>query len=382
MKKRFWCKSGGGWMSGRILLKKGEEHQMLSSSSYENEPKGLQNLLAKYPEIIPGDQINPEAPPSFVLLGREIYVGPGSGSIDLLFVDQNGVLTFVETKLSQKELKDHKGRRAAIGQVLEYSANALGLWEKGEIRERATEFWKRKGKDIDEILQTEFELKDVESFWSEVERNFEQGRIRLIIAADQLYPEMRRVIEFLNSKMEDVEVLGLEISYYEDGEISAFVPRLIGQTQAIVDRKQGGKRQIWNYSTLEEAYEGLMNAGDKIDKLLGKRMLKVLEWAREKGLLIEAKTEYPVLRVRGKSRHIVAFEVKGDGKGNIWVYFEPESRYRDGAEGRDKLIQDLINLGLLQDKPDKSSKVIAKLDQLDEEKLRELLSVFEKYCGD
>lgn len=363
-------------MSSKILIKKGDELQMLSLSSYENEPKGLQDLLAKYPEIIPGDQINPEAPLSFALLGREMDTG--SGRIDLLFVDNNGVLTFVETKLC----RNRGARREVIGQLLEYPANALELWEKGEVREKAVEFWAKKGKELNEMLQVKLGVEDIESFWDEVGQNFKQGKVRLIIAADKLRPEVRRVVEFLNSKMEDVEVLGLEISYYEDGEISAFVPRLIGQTQAIVDRKQHGKRQSWNYSTLKEAYEGLMNAGDKTDKLLGKRMLEVLEWAWEKGLLIEARTRYPVLRVRGKSGHIVAFEVGGIGKGNIWVYFEPESRYKDGAEGRDKLIQDLINLGLLQDKPDKSSKVIAKLDQLGEEKLRELLSVFEKYCGD
>ena len=59
----------------------------------------LQTLLQKYPEIIPGKQIDPgsDDPPRFVLLRREMPLG--GWSLDHLYVDQRAILTLVETKL-------------------------------------------------------------------------------------------------------------------------------------------------------------------------------------------------------------------------------------------------------------------------------------------
>jgi hypothetical protein len=61
----------------------------------------LQTFLEKYPQIIPGKQIDPstEDPPRFILLRREMPIG--GWSLDHLYVDQRGILTLVETKLFQ-----------------------------------------------------------------------------------------------------------------------------------------------------------------------------------------------------------------------------------------------------------------------------------------
>lgn len=74
----------------------------------------LQRLPQEHPEIIPGEQMEPNSdePPNFVLLKREITIG--SWSLDHLFVDHHGVLTLVECKLIQNP----QSRREVICQVI------------------------------------------------------------------------------------------------------------------------------------------------------------------------------------------------------------------------------------------------------------------------
>ena len=54
-------------------------------------------------------------------------------------------------------------------------------------------------------------------------------RMRLIFVADQIPPELRRVVEFLNQTMNQVEVLAVEIPQYAGEGLRALVPRVIGQ---------------------------------------------------------------------------------------------------------------------------------------------------------
>ncbi len=178
--------------------------------------------------LIPGRQIAPdeEEPPRFLLLRREM---PLSGwSLDLLLVDQRGVLTLVEQKLIQNP----ESRRDVIGQIIEYAANAFELWASGAARQYAAEYWNRQGRELDEVLREAFGVDiDPDSFWETVEANLRQGRIRMIIAGDALRPEVRRMIEYLNGEMQNAEVLGLELKCYgREGEPVVMVPAIIGHS--------------------------------------------------------------------------------------------------------------------------------------------------------
>ena len=77
----------------------------------------------------------------------------------------------------------------------------------------------------------------VERYWDTVENNLRQGNVRLLFAADSIPRELRRIIEFLNEKMNTVEVLGVEIRQYRGENISALVPRIVGQTETARDNK-------------------------------------------------------------------------------------------------------------------------------------------------
>ena len=88
-----------------------------------DEVAELQDVLARNLFLLPGDQINPEAPRRWMLVRQEMPVpDPGGGgsrwSVDLLLTDQDGVPTFVECK----RYADTRSRREVVGQMLEYAA--------------------------------------------------------------------------------------------------------------------------------------------------------------------------------------------------------------------------------------------------------------------
>ena len=219
--------------------------------SYE---PALQSLLQNYPELIPGKQIEPDSddPPRFVLLRREM---PVSGmSLDHLFVDQRGILTLVEAKLMQNpELRV----RDVIGQIIEYAANAFDLWASGAARQYAAEYWNRQGSELDDVLIEAFgEEIEIEGFWDLVESNLRQGQIRMIIAADELRPEVRRMIEYLNSEMQNAEVLGLELKCYgSDADSVVMVPTISGRSETSRRAKTGSVTR--NKTTPEELLDSL-----------------------------------------------------------------------------------------------------------------------------
>ena len=87
-----------------FLIKDGHTLVPLTQQPYESEGL-LQTLLAKYPSLLAGDQVNPETPRKWLLIRREIRVpdtegGSGRWSLDHLFLDQDGVPTLVEVKRS------------------------------------------------------------------------------------------------------------------------------------------------------------------------------------------------------------------------------------------------------------------------------------------
>jgi hypothetical protein len=62
----------------------------------------------------------------------------------------------------------------------------------------------------------------------------------LIFVADEIPPELRRIIEFLNEQMRPAEVLGVEVKQYADAakRVRNLVPRVLGTT-AVSETKSG-----------------------------------------------------------------------------------------------------------------------------------------------
>jgi hypothetical protein len=153
--------------------------------SGESLESALQRLLADNPDVLPVDEMVGEdvEPPVLCLLAREVRIG--GMSLDLLFVDQEGILTLVEGKL----VGNPEARRSVIGQLLEYAAHASAAWQGGRLRQIASSYWADKGRRADDVLRERYGPDvDVEALWLLVEENLRVRRIRLVIAADELRP--------------------------------------------------------------------------------------------------------------------------------------------------------------------------------------------------
>ena len=238
-------------------LKGAEDLEKLPAHPYDSEDL-LQTLIMKHPELLAGDQINPDKPIRWLFIKREAGIPDGDQesdrwSVDHLFLDQNSIPTFVETKRSS----DTRIRRNIIGQMLDYAANAQRYWPADGIRAMATAQYGNEeavNSAIKELLRPD-SVEDVptviNNYWNKVDDNLRNGHVRLLFVADRIPGELRRVIEFLNEQMTKVEVLGIEIAQYVSSDFTALVPRVIGQTEAIRQVKAEGTVQL-QHTTKQE----------------------------------------------------------------------------------------------------------------------------------
>ena len=201
----------------------------------------LQELIARYPELIVGEQIDQDDPPRWLLVSREAGVPDAEESsdrwsLDHLLLDHRAIPTLVEVKRSS----DTRIRREVIGQMLDYAANATRYWPTDRIRTLAAsqaggvELLDQR---VLELLASDGADTDVEAYWNRVEENLRAGQLRLLFVADELPRELRRVLEFLNEHMPKIEVLGIEVRRYAGSGMRALVPRVVGQTERARDVK-------------------------------------------------------------------------------------------------------------------------------------------------
>jgi hypothetical protein len=286
------------------LLKDSGNLEKVKKSPYDTENL-LQVLIEKYPELLAGDQINQDEPVRWMLIKREAGVPDGEAlgdrwSVDHLLLDQNGIPTFVETKRSS----DTRIRREIVGQMLDYAANSQKYWSVERIRAMAISQYSGPDK-ADSIVadligdepreQAEIE---VESFWAKVNENLRNGHVRLMFVADKLPGELRRVIEFLNEQMTEVEVLGIELPQFVGSDFKALVPRLIGQTEIIRQKKQEPKTSSRKTTMDEFISKVMMDFRPFFTELILK--------AKKHGMEIYWGTKGFSLRVKSKSGKLLS----------------------------------------------------------------------------
>ena len=226
-------------MTGGIyLLQPNEELVKMEEKEYDSESL-LQTLLAKYHDLLGGDQMNSEEPRRFVLIKRELGIPSGETggdrfSLDHLFLDQDGIPTLVEVKRSS----DTRLRREVVGQMLDYAANIVAHWPVNSVVSLFEQRCIAEGVEPREKLEEDLgDSIDYDEFWERVRTNFLAKKLRLLFVADRIPAELRRVVEFLNETMDPVEVLAVEIRQYGGQDQKALVPRVIGQTSDAQQRK-------------------------------------------------------------------------------------------------------------------------------------------------
>jgi hypothetical protein len=300
---------------GAIFLIRDDETLVeLREHAYDSEAL-LQKLLADYPSLLAGEQVNRASPRRWLLVRREAGVpsksdGGNQWAIDNLFLDQEGIPTIVEVKRST----DTRIRREVVGQMLDYAANAVAYWPAARIRSMFDEWYQGRGEDPSQVLSeflnqaTEAEGTPLseESFWQAVEANLQAHRVRMIFVADAIPPELQRIIEFLNEQTTTAEVLGLEIKQYVGQAARTLVPRVIGLTAQAQANKTGGPVVAWD----EQRFLASMRerAGTEVAEI-AKRLLDSLTakgWQLMWGHGSIDGSSQPVFRYKG---------------GNLWPMF-------------------------------------------------------------
>lgn|ERR1700754_702744 len=246
---------------GIFLIQPNGELVEMNETQYDSEDL-LQRLLAEYPSLLAGNQIEPRAPRKWLFIERESGVpskegGGGRWSADHLFLDQDAIPTIVEVKRSS----DSRIRREVVGQMLDYAANAVVYWPVDLMRER---FAKTHGSIADEKL-TEFldGAMEPEEFWQLANKNVRERNVRLLFVADEIPTELQRIIEFLNEQMDRTEVLAVEIKQFVGGQQRGLVPRIIGKTAEAQQKKSIGPRSRMNEDEFFEALE-LQRSPDEV----------------------------------------------------------------------------------------------------------------------
>lgn len=224
---------------GLFVLKEDDSLVGLTNKEYESEAR-LQDLLAKYPALLAGDQIDP--PRRWLLITRELGIpddvdAGDRWSLDHLFVDQDAIPTLVEVKRSS----DTGIRRKVVGQMLDYAANAVLHWPIEAIREAFERRCEQEKKSPERELQTVLGPNESpEDFWVKVKTNLQAERIRIVFVADAIPKELRTIVEFLNRQMDPTEVHAVEIRNYEGSGIRTLLPRVFGQTAQSEQKKSVG----------------------------------------------------------------------------------------------------------------------------------------------
>lgn len=270
---------------GIFVLKDDDELVEMQEREYDSEAL-LQGLIARYPNLLAGEQMNSGAPRRWLLIAREMRLaGDESGSlrwsVDHLFLDQDAIPTVVEVKTSS----DTRIRREVVGQMLDYAANAVVYWPVEQLRaalERTSLAANRDpGEVVAAFLQEEIDA-NIEGFWQRVKTNLQAGRIRMVFVADVIPPELRRIVEFLNGQMDPAEVLAVEVKQYAGKGLRTLVPRVIGQTAAADGNKGagGGQGRQWDE---RQFMEDLRTRRGSSEMEVAR---SILEWAKARGLRV------------------------------------------------------------------------------------------------
>jgi hypothetical protein len=270
-------------MNGSIFLMR-EDGSLteLHEQPYEAEAV-LQALLARYPELLAGDQVDPAEPRRWLLVAREAGIpdqerGADRWSLDHLFLDQDGVPTLVEVRRSS----DTRIRREVVGQMLDYAANVVLHWSVETIQTLLRERCEREGGDPDVQLQAVVrDATTADDYWQLVKTNLAARRLCLLFVAYTIPLELQRVAEFLNEQFTHSEVLAIEVKRFGEEGHTTLVPRVIGQTAVAQQAKSAGAAaRAWDdatfYAELEQ-HAGAAAAG------VARRLQ---EWAAVRGCQI------------------------------------------------------------------------------------------------
>ena len=232
----------------KILIQ--DEHGVRELEEGYATEEELQTFLKEHPDLMPLEEIDLNAPP-LLCIGWE--VGLASGAEDILYIDPNGLLTVVETKLR----RNPEARREVVGQILEYAAQ-MSTWIAADVERQAEKFFNSsvcpeqyRGCTLERALRVFLESSELlpefsyEYFLEQVAGNIEKGQFRLVIAIDEPPEPLLKTVEFVNRFSERFEMYLMQLKRFCDlaRDQNIFVPALFGKVAGRGPRQ----RREWSW---------------------------------------------------------------------------------------------------------------------------------------
>ena len=238
----------------KIVIQDAEKKGKLLDSTAFGYEEELKRYIIEHPSLLQLDSVTNDHV-DHITVGEEWYMGPGRADIVLLGSD--AILTVVETKLK----RNPEARRAVIAQVMEYGAY-VSEWTAGELHDEIETFLGSekcpqalRGKSVDEaigvLLEDASASEDARDFLARVEQNLRAGRLRLIVAIDEVGEEAQKIVTFVNS-FSTFDIFLLKISEYKDEGTTILVPQLMGYARKV---RQSPPRTRWTWERLEESWD-------------------------------------------------------------------------------------------------------------------------------
>lgn len=157
------------------------------------------------------------------VIAREVST-PEGGRIDVVAVDQDGVITLCECKLD----RNAGSRREVLGQILEYGGSLHGM-KFGDFRRLVSD---RLDADlIDAMRERAGDDFDPVAWEDTVARSLTAGSFRLVIAVDQLTDVLRQTVLYLNERA-TFSVVVAELRQVAHGGVDVLAPTLFGEEAA------------------------------------------------------------------------------------------------------------------------------------------------------
>jgi hypothetical protein len=223
-----------------VLLKEDGKWRQASLQNYGSEAD-LQKLLFDSPDLIPACAAS--------AVVREFAI-PEAGFVDLLCVDEYATVTLVECKLAA----NGEIRRGVIGQIFAYASGLQGM----STERFAEAFANRAGTSLVAAVQERASGEvDPDDFFAALGEALASGTFRLVVAVDEITPELRRIVEFLNGHLKDsVALMALEIGYLNAGGVELLVPATYG-AELVEQRRAASAGQRWTAEALNQAVDAL-----------------------------------------------------------------------------------------------------------------------------
>lgn len=170
--------------SGVFLLQGADSLVAMEPGQFASEDD-FQRLLSRFPELLVGDQIDPQSPRRWILVKREQPISTGEigasvWSIDHVFLD--GIPTLVEIKRQG----DSRIRREVVGQMLDYAANCVTYWSVETLQSGLEATCRQAGRSSDAALRELLGSDEgISEFWQSVKTNLQAKKLRLLFVAER-----------------------------------------------------------------------------------------------------------------------------------------------------------------------------------------------------